>query len=176
MGFPSTAGCCGESLPLLPAGNPAPCHVVLSELAASGSLWATQMMGAALLWAACALHKVPVAVTYPQKGLLREGVKNKISRSALSHPGISGLWNFAPWGHLFPSGGQPSKMATRIGAGFSYLGLATSILAIKEMRQSGSHTGREGERVSAVSADSLTGSRLLCGGSGARWLPELRSA
>lgn len=35
----------------LPAGNPAPCHVVLTELAASGSLWATQMMGAALLWA-----------------------------------------------------------------------------------------------------------------------------
>lgn len=59
---------CGESLPpLLPAGNSAPCHVALSELAASGSLPAAQMMGAALLWATRALCEVPVAVTFSRR-------------------------------------------------------------------------------------------------------------
>lgn len=78
MGFPNTAGHCRESLPpLLPAGNPAPCHVVLSERAASGSRPESQRMSAALLQASVA------------RDIFQKGSRAKVGRTAQGVPVVA---------------------------------------------------------------------------------------
>ena len=87
-GLPSPAGPCGaRAPPLLPAGNLAPRHVALSELVASGSLRAAQVMGAPvsrplLLGTDEGAH----GSSSFQTGLLREGLRRKASCCVFSHP------------------------------------------------------------------------------------------
>ena len=76
-----------------PAGNPAPCHVALTELAASGSRRATQMMGAALLWATRGPQVASGCRSF--RGLLRE---EQTRSSAFSRSSTSSLWTVAQWG------------------------------------------------------------------------------
>lgn len=77
----------------LPAGNPAPCHVALTELAASGSLRAVQMMGAALLWAS---REPQVAGGCHSFRGAPERRTDQLK--CFSHSGTSSLWTIAQWG------------------------------------------------------------------------------